>query len=408
MGDAAAAAPALDLPLLAARFGRALHAAGVPSTPERAARFAAAVGLEVPRTRERLYWTARVTFVSAREQLPAFDRVFAAVFGPAGPGPDPADRRGDPNAPPLEALDPSRRSVPAAAPAAAAAGAVLPPVARGGEPTDGDDGAEREAILAAASADERLGERDFATLDPEELVALRQLMDELSLHPPLRRTRRARRRRRGEHVDVRATLRRSLRTGGDPVALARRRRRLRPRRVVLLCDISGSMEPYARAFLQFLHGAVTAGGHVEAFTFATRLTRVTPALRAPGGADAALARAAAAAPDWSGGTRIGEALRTFIDRHGRRGLARGAVVVVLSDGWERQEPEAVGREMARLRRLAHRIVWVNPRKASPAFAPLAGGMAAALPHCDAFLSGHSLSALRAVAEAIASDRPAPT
>jgi uncharacterized protein with von Willebrand factor type A (vWA) domain len=168
---------------------------------------------------------------------------------------------------------------------------------------------------------------------------------------------------------------------------------------VLLCDISGSMEPYARAYLQFLESAAGGGAHAEAFVFATRLTRLTRPLRA-GSPEAAIRRAAATAPDWSSGTRIGAALRAFNDGWGRRGLARGAVVVILSDGWERDDPALVAREMERLGRLAHRIVWVNPRAAAPGFAPLTGGMAAALPHCDALLSGHSLAALEAVADAI--------
>jgi uncharacterized protein with von Willebrand factor type A (vWA) domain len=223
-------------------------------------------------------------------------------------------------------------------------------------------------------------------------------MQRLAVAPPERRTRRQKRGRRGEHLDVRATLRRSLHTGGDPVEHARRRRRRKPRRLVMLLDVSGSMEPYSRAFLQFLEGGV-GGADAEAFVFATRLTRLTRALR---GRDpqVAIARATKAAPDWSGGTRIGAALKEFNDLHGRRGMARGAVVVILSDGWERGDPAAVGREMERLGRLAHRIIWVNPRAAAEEFAPLAGGMAAALPHVDTLLSGHTLTALEAVIEAI--------
>jgi hypothetical protein len=178
--------------------------------------------------------------------------------------------------------------------------------------------------------------------------------------------------------------------------------------MVLLCDISGSMEPYARAYLQFLTCAANAGragaggGGFEAFAFATRLTRLTRAL-ASRNPDRAIQRAATAAPDWSSGTRIGDALKTFNDRHGRRGMARGAVVVILSDGWERGDPSLVGREMARLRRLAYRVVWVNPRVSAAGFSPRAGGMAAALPHCDALVSGHTFRALEEVVEAIASD-----
>jgi uncharacterized protein with von Willebrand factor type A (vWA) domain len=223
-------------------------------------------------------------------------------------------------------------------------------------------------------------------------------MTRLKLATPLRRTRRHERGRHGQHIDMRRTLRGSLRTGGDPIRLARRRRRDVPRRLVMLCDISGSMEPYARAYLQFL---TCASGNAEAFVFATRLTRLTRALasRHP---ERAIERAAEAAPDWSSGTRIGDALKTFNDRHGRRGMARGAVVVILSDGWERGDPALVEREMERLGRLAHRIVWVNPRVHASGFTPRAGGMTAALPHCDALVSGHSYAALGEVVEAIRS------
>jgi uncharacterized protein with von Willebrand factor type A (vWA) domain len=258
--------------------------------------------------------------------------------------------------------------------------------------------AGREAALAAASTAERLARREISELTPAELARLHAIARRLALKPPLRRSRRVRRARRGPHVDVRATLRRSLRTGGDPVRLRRRRRTERPRRVVLLLDVSGSMEPYARALAMLGQGAV-GSLRADVFVFATRLTRVTRALAGPA-PGLAIAEAAAAAPDWAGGTRIGAALRAFNDGFGRRGLARGAVVVILSDGWERDDPERLGAEMARLRRLAHRIVWVNPRSAGRAFAPLAGGMAAALPYCDDLLPGHSLAALEAVADAI--------
>jgi uncharacterized protein with von Willebrand factor type A (vWA) domain len=223
-------------------------------------------------------------------------------------------------------------------------------------------------------------------------------MTKLELATPKRRTRRYQRGR-GQRIDMRRTLRASLRTAGDPICLARRERRVDARRLVMLCDISGSMEPYARAYLQFLACAAGAGPDAEAFVFATRLTRVTRALasRRP---DRAIQRAAAAAPDWSSGTRIGDALKEFTDRHGRRGMARGAVVVILSDGWERGDPEVVAREMERLARLAHRIVWVNPRVSASDFSVRAGGMVAALEHCDALVSGHSFDALAEVIEAI--------
>jgi uncharacterized protein with von Willebrand factor type A (vWA) domain len=391
---------ALDVPAFSVALGRALHGAGVPVTPERSARFARALTLAPPVRRDALYWTARATFVSGREQLEAFDRVFRAVFDGVA---DPAESRGDTTAPaPLRprAPDESPR-IPSYALPTVSETVAGPRWASGGEPSGGEESAA-EAMLAAASQEERLRRQDFETLEEAELAQVRRLMGRLDVAAPLRRSRRARRGRRGERLDVRATIRRSLRTGGDPVEHARRRRRLRPRRLVLLCDISGSMESYSRAFLQFLSSAVGARAPAEAFVFATRLTRVTRALRG-GDPDAAIQRAGEAAPDWSGGTRIGEALKAFNDRHGRRGMARGAVVVIISDGWERGDPELVGREMERLARLAHRIVWVNPRAAAPQWEPLAGGMAAAMPHCDACLSGHSIAALDAVIEAIRDD-----
>ncbi len=253
-----------------------------------------------------------------------------------------------------------------------------------------------------ASDEEVLASKSFDALEPDELAQLYRLMSRLRLATPLRRTRRFERARRGAAVDMRRTLRRSLRTGGEPVGLARRRRRVLPRRLVMLCDISGSMEPYARAYLQFLTCAAATGPNAEAFAFATRLTRLTRALSARH-PERAIQRAAAAAPDWSSGTRIGDALKEFNDRHGRRGMARGAVVVILSDGWERGDPTVVGREMARLARLAHRIVWVNPRVGAREFSVRAGGMMAALEYCDALVSGHSFVALTEVVDAIGAD-----
>jgi len=393
----------LDLPALAAALGRRLRRAGLPVTPERSARFARALSLAPPASRSRVYWTARAVFVSSREEVEAFDRVFAAVFDGRI---DPADARGDPNAPAPPGAEAGKRAPsPGARSAAPAPGALRGWATASAQRTgdaETDDEPEREVPVAAASDRERLAERSFASLEPHELAQLRRLMAQLELATPRRRSRRVRRSPHGEHIDVRRTIRASLRTGGDPVRHARRRRRTRPRRLVLICDISGSMEPYARAYLQFLQSAAGGGAAAEAFVFATRLTRLTRALRGRN-PEAAIRRAAHAAPDWSSGTRIGEALKAFNDRHGRRGMARGAVIVVLSDGWEHGDPTLVAREMERLARLAHRIVWVNPRSAAAEFKPLTGGMIAALPHVDALLSGHSLAALEAVAEAIGAD-----
>ncbi|HEY3018976.1 MAG TPA: VWA domain-containing protein [Solirubrobacteraceae bacterium] len=384
-----------DPPLAAVALGRTLRAAGLPVTPDRSARFAAAARLTEPCDRAGLYWTARAVFVTAREQLAAFDAAFAALVDGLA---DPADARGDAAAPPpvLAGQHADRAASPAAADRRAAPGGAT-------SAADSAPAASRLPPAAAwfgtlASDAERLAERSFADLDVSELAALRDLLPKLAVATPHRRTRRGQLAARGERLDVRATLRRSLRTGGDPVRPARRRRRKRPRPLVALLDVSGSMAPYARAYLLFLEGAAR-GAHAEGFVFATRLTRITRALR-EGRAEAALARAGRLAPDWSGGTRLGAALQAFNDRWGRRGLARGAVVVIVSDGWERGDPARVGREMQRLARLAHRIVWVNPRAAAPGFAPLAGGMAAALPHVDELVSGHSLAALHEVVEAI--------
>jgi uncharacterized protein with von Willebrand factor type A (vWA) domain len=266
----------------------------------------------------------------------------------------------------------------------------LPGPSRGGD--DGEP-AEHEALAVTVSAEERLRHEDFARLTPDELSQLRAL----TLTPPRRASRRRFRHPRGTELDVRATLRRARRSGGEPMYPVRRRHRVRPRRVVLICDISGSMESYARVYLQLLWSGVR--DRAEAFVFATRLTRLTRSLQGAS-PDVALERAGKRAPDWSGGTRIGAALKTFNDRYGRRGLARGAVVLILSDGWDTDEPEVIAREMERLHRLAHRIVWVNPRKAATGYQPLVRGMVAALPYVDSFVSGHSLAALDDVLEAI--------
>lgn len=381
---------------LAAAFADALHRAGLPVNPERAGRFARALMLVPPTDRDRLYWTARVALVSDHAQVPTFDAVFAAMFTGEL---DPAEQRGDPTAPPPVQAQPRPRSEDSAPMGRQQSVSGDPSTSLSG--TSGDRGDEqREMLLAMAGSEERLGDTAFAELSDDEVAEMRQLVRQIVLATPLRRTRRTRTSHRSaERIDVRRTLRRAQRTAGDPVSPAHRTRRRRPRRLVLLCDVSGSMEPYTRVFLSLLQGAVS-GAAAEAFVFSTRLTRLTRALvgRDP---DQALARAAAAAPDWAGGTRLAEGLRRFVTDHGRRGLARGAVVVILSDGWATDEPAEVAVQMARLRRLAYRIVWVNPRKAAIGFAPTVGGMAAALPYCDAFVSGHSYAALVELADAVA-------
>jgi uncharacterized protein with von Willebrand factor type A (vWA) domain len=200
--------------------------------------------------------------------------------------------------------------------------------------------------------------------------------------------------------DLRRTVRYALRAEGEPIKRAYVETGERPRRLVLLLDVSGSMESYARALIRFVHAAVVGRTKVEAFTLGTRLTRITRELssRDP---DAALDRTAAAVADWSGGTRLGDGLREFNDQWGVRGMARGAVVVILSDGWDRGEPAVMAEQMERLQRVAFRVIWVNPLKASPGYAPLAQGMAAAMPFIDEFVEGHSVESLEQLAALIA-------
>jgi uncharacterized protein len=385
----------VDLATIAATFGDRLHSAGIPVTPERSGRFAAAIGLTAPATHADVYWAARITLISGHDQLEQFDRVFGHVFGELA---DQADTRGDPDAPSTrepqlrstEGTDDDRRGK-------AGSG-------RSGEDHRfGDEQVEGETLAMTSSGDEYLHQADYATLTPSELLGMRKLMTEMRLAPPKRTRRRTQRSSRGDRLDMRATIRRSRRTAGDPVERIQRRHTVRPRRLVMIADVSGSMEPYARAYLQLLHCAV-GGAHAETFAFATRLTRLTRQLRIRN-PNVALQRAAASAPDWAGGTRLGDALKAFNDGWGRRGLARGAVLLIVSDGWDSGDPEVVAEQMARLSRLAHHVVWVNPRKQSLSYQPLVGAMSAALPYIDSFVSGHSLDAMHDVLLAIGQPLP---
>ncbi len=396
-------APRVEAAALAAGFTTALRRAGLPVSLDSATRLAEALRLVPPYSLGPLYWTCRVVLVNSHEQLPVFDSVFTAVFGGFL---DPADNRGDNTAPPSIGSEPRSRPAPADdRPLGAdnADRAPQPPALVPGGDSSGLNGPEQEAVLMMASADERLHDMSFAELTAEEITRMRALVRRIALSTPTRLSRRTRASAtRTTRLDLRRTVRGAGHTGGDPVRLVYARRRPRARRLVLLCDVSGSMEPYTRVFLSLLQGAVS-GAQAEAFVFSTRLTRLTRqlALRDP---DQALAQAAAGAEDWAGGTRLAESIRRFIDDHGRRGLARGAVIVLISDGWAQDDPTEVDAQMARLRRLAFRIVWVNPRKVAPDYQPLAGGMAAALPYIDAFVSGHSYTALAEVAAAIRADR----
>jgi uncharacterized protein len=386
-----------DLAEVAARFGAALRRAGLPVGPGRCERFAAAVALARPQTPRALYWCAATTLVSSQAHIATLEMVFHAVFGGLASPPGTA---GEPNVATLPGATPEDMLASAAKAAREHAVRVQPEAGRPGEqPEPGPEEPERvieQRFLGSAA--ERLAAKDFAELTPEELLDLAGLMRRITLAVPLRRSRRQRRRR-GPHVDMRSTLRQARRTGGDPVRLIGRAPARRPRKLVVLCDISGSMEPYARAMIQLLYCAA-GGARAEVFSFATRLTRLTLAL-AQSRPALALALAGQTAPDWLGGTRIGESLRDFNNSYARRGMARGAVVVIISDGWDTGDPDIVRREMERLSLVAFKIIWVNPRTKSAAYQPLAGGMAAAWPYCDAVVSAHTLAAVDDLAAALA-------
>jgi uncharacterized protein with von Willebrand factor type A (vWA) domain len=387
----------VDAAALSAGIGAALHAAGLPVGPDRCERLARAITVMGARTVAELRACALATMVSDPGQMTTFDRVFAALFGgpspfagvPGSPVGEPAlgrdDSSGGQSPPGQSRLDPAN----------------WPSGLRfsdSGASPSGDEPLEEGPVLRqVASAAERLRGRDFTELSAGELRQLVTLMREMTLSFPPRRTRRYRRARDGKRLDLRGTLRQARRSGGEAIRVTRRAPRSRPRRLVVLCDISGSMEPYARALLMLLYclngGQLRDGeSRPEVFSFATRLTRLTPALQAAS-PDTMLAKAGEAAPDWSGGTRIGAALKEFNDRYGTRGMARGAVVLIISDGWETGDPALLGAQMARLSRVAHRIVWANPRTQSPRYRPEVGGMAAAWPYCDAVVSAHNLDAL---------------
>jgi uncharacterized protein with von Willebrand factor type A (vWA) domain len=267
------------------------------------------------------------------------------------------------------------------------------------DPIRGEDReTEPDPLRAGWSATELLRHRDFAAMTPEEFARARVLMTKLATVRPRRRSRRLRSHPRGRVLDLRRLARRSLATGGEPIAPGFRRRVDVPRRLVILCDISGSMEAYTRGLLLFMHAAVRAG-RVEVFAFGTRLTRLTSELRTRD-PEWALDAAAASVLDWASGTLIGASLRSFNDEWGRRALSRGAVVVIVSDGWERQDAALVGRQMGRLARSAYAVVWVSPVKGKADYEPLSAGIRAAIPHVDRFLPGHNIASLEELADVL--------
>jgi len=361
---------------IAVAFARVLRGAGLDVPVGRAVTFAEALTLTGVDRSSAVYWAGRTTLVARPEDIPAYDRAFGAFW------------RG-------QTVNLFQTTSPVELTIVLDTEEEAPP-AEGEEPAEPDG----PTLVVRWSRQEVLRHKDFAAYSHAEFEEARRLMADLRLHGALRRSRRRRPSRKAEgRPDLRRTVRRSLRSGGEPIRRAFTEAGERPRRIVLICDVSGSMEPYSRALVRFLHAAVVGRGRIEAFALGTRLTRITRELssRDP---DAALAKAARSVPDWSGGTRLGEGVREFNDQWGVRGMARGSVVVILSDGWDRGDPALLAEQMQRLQRVAYRTVWVNPLKASPGYAPLAAGMAAALPFVDEFVEGHSLDSLRTLAEVI--------
>ena len=365
--------PTGDVTATMVGFARTVRAAGVAASPDRVQAMVVALDQVDVLRRDAVYWAGRVTLCASYDDLARYDRAFAAYFAGIRP----------------TRLRPSFPSLPPAAEWRPAA------VARPSYDHRAAEDADHAAAAATASELEVLRQRDIALLDAAERKQLHRLLALLDTPAPARPSRRHQP---GQHgsVDVHRTVRTTLCHGGETPRLLRRRRRVRPRRVVLLVDVSGSMAPYADALLRFAHAAVRRRRATEVFTIGTRLTRVTRELRQRD-PDAALRAVAGAVPDWSGGTRLGELVKAFLTRWGRRGMARGAIVVVASDGWERGDPTLLGEQLAQLRLLAHRVVWVNPHRARPGYQPLTAGMAAALPYVDDFVDGHSLDALERLA-----------
>ncbi len=321
-----------------------------------------------------LYWGGRATLVNRHDDIAVYDRVFRRFFLAADDG----------------ASDPLTLMLRASA---EAQGALAIPSTEPGESEHEDD-----AILGWMASDvEALKHKSFTSCTPEELAALRRIMARIKLTPPRRRTRRSTPARTGPRPDPRRMVRETLRMHGEPARLYWRRRKVRLRPLILILDVSGSMADYSRSLLQFAHSAARSAGRVEVFCFGTRLTRVTGAMecRRP---DEALERAARLSFDWDGGTRIGDSLDAFVRGWARRGVCRGGIVVVCSDGLDRGDPAVLASALERLSRLCHRLVWLNPHKGDdPRFRPSTLGMMIAAPHIDLLLSGHDLSSLEKLA-----------
>ena len=374
----------LDEAAIAAGFDRALRVRGVTAGTRRAHTFASVLQTLPPRNADETYWRARVAMLPSIDDLDPFHAAFLEFFGSLGDADALTRLVRNVEVPPRPQRDRPRRETPP------------PPSER---PVGQDAARDAPTQWLVASTEERIADSAFEELDDDERAAMLRLIGRVRIVAERRLSRRRRAHARGDRFDFRGTLRGAARTAGELIRRRATRRRERLRPIVFLLDVSGSMEPFARALLQYARVTAIARPRVRAFAFATRLTDLTPMLLRAGD-ERLMASIARAVRDYGGGTRIGAALRAFNNRYGQRGAARGGTVVILSDGWERDDPAEVGVQIARLRKLARRIIWVNPHKRHPAYEPLARGMAAALPYLDAFLSGHSLRTLNGVADAI--------
>ena len=363
-------------------FCRSLRAAGLKVPPSATINFAEALAVVGAEDRSSVYWAGRATLIHRPEDLDLYDRVFAVYWQQRQPSGITVEATPTPVTLALDLGDDDDD---------------------GGGDDDGEDTPDGDVQQVRFSRTEVLTNKDFADCTDEELGELTKLMANLRFTTYRRQSRRqVPARGRTDRPDLRRTVRWALRHQGEPMKRAFTEPSTRPRRLVLILDVSGSMEPYARALLRFAHAAVVARAKVEVFVLGTRLTRLTKHLtsRDP---DAAIRRAFPEVEDWAGGTRLGEGVQEFNSEWGVRGLARGGVVVILSDGWDRGEPDLLASEMERLHRVTHRLIWVNPLKATPGYAPLAAGMAAALPHVDQFVEGHSYASLDHLATILAGE-----
>ena len=386
----------VDRAAFATAFARRLRTAGLPVPPTAVQAFTAALDAAPVRTTAQLYWVSRTTLVRRHPEIETFDAVFAAVFGAGQDGVAPGRRRQTPSA--RTGPDGAWTSVPARATAGEQAGGGLPWITRP-TPTAGDDepGTGHPVPDPLPSALEALADTGFPELDEEQLAMVGAWIEAALPRWPVRPGRRRRVHPAGRRAALRATLAAARRTGWEPVRLVCTRPTTRHRRVLVLCDVSRSMQPTTTAYLHLMRAAALRTP-TEVFAFGTRLTRLTAVL-AHRSAPRAVQLATDAVEDRFGGTRIATTIESLLrSRHGS--ALRAATVVIASDGWDTDPPERLERAMRRLRRRAHAVLWVNPRAAAPGYAPTAGGMAAALPHCDALLPGHSLRALLAVVDAI--------